>query len=81
MIQQDTDTTLWGGAAMVLSLFAWIGASDVLMQAMIGILFPCIGWAALYFVKREIIYRFPPKKAKRDGKLGEGKDKNRKELE
>ena len=61
LIQQDTDTTLWGGAAMVLSLFAWVGASDLLMQAMICILFPCIGWTLLYFVKREIVYRFPPK--------------------
>lgn len=66
---------------MVLSLFAWIGTSDVLMQAVIGILFPCIGWALLYFLKREITYRFPPKKPKQDEKLEEGKDKNRKELQ
>ena len=78
---QDTDTTFWGGAAMLLSLFALIGASDLLMQALIAILFPCVGWTILYFIKREVTYRFPAKTKRRGKKLEEGKDNITKELE
>lgn len=82
IVQQDTDTTLWGGVAMIMVL----ASSDVFMQAAIGILFPVIGWTLLYFIKREVTYRWPPKMPEDLfkqllEKYSEERDKSKKELQ
>jgi hypothetical protein len=82
IVQQDTDTTLWGGVAMILVL----ASADVFIQAAIGILFPVVGWTLLYFIKREVTYRWPPK-VPEDlfkqllEKYSEERDKSKKELQ
>jgi hypothetical protein len=68
MMDQNRDTTGWGVVGLILGLMS---TGDLLVQALMIILFPALGWTLTYFVKREITYRFPPKepKALRDENL------------
>ena len=70
VMEHNRDTTGWGVAGLILGL---VSSSDLLVQAIVAILFPTLGWTLLFFVKREIMYRFPPKtpKALQDGNLEE----------
>lgn len=61
MIDQNKETMGWSIVGLILGL---VGSSDLLIQAIIVILFPTIGWIVHYFVKREVVYRFPPKESK-----------------
>lgn len=61
MLEQNKDTTGWSVVGLILGL---VSSNDLLIQAIIVILFPTIGWLVHYFVKREVIHRFPPKKSK-----------------
>ena len=58
MILVNDDTTRWSMAGLLIAL---ILASELWAQAIFIILFPTLGWTLLYFIKREIVYRFPPK--------------------
>ncbi len=58
MLIMSDDTTGWSMAGLVLGLMF---VSEIWLQALFIILFPALGWTLLYFVKREIVYRFPPK--------------------
>lgn len=61
VMEQNRDTTGWGIVGLILGLLT---SPDLIVQAVVAILFPTIGWTLLYFVKREITYRFPPKDPK-----------------
>lgn len=37
---------------------------QIISQGLLIAVFPTLGWLLLYFVKREITYRFPPKDKK-----------------
>ena len=60
-MDHNKDTTGWGIIGLILGL---LSSPDLIVQAVVAILFPTIGWTLLYFVKREITYRFPPKNPK-----------------
>lgn len=60
-MDQNRDTTGWGIVGLILGL---LSSPDLLVQATVVILFPVIGWTLLYFIRREITYRFPPKNRK-----------------
>ena len=70
----DRDTMGWGALGLVLAIF---NMPDIALQAIVAVLFPMVGWTLLYFVKREIVYRFPPK----DKEPGKILEKINKELE
>lgn len=71
---QEKDTTGWGVVGVILAMMS---SPDLMMQAIVAILFPTVGWTLLYFVKRELIHRFPPK----DKKTGKNLDKPNNYLE
>jgi uncharacterized membrane protein len=57
-VDNNSDTTGWGAVGVLLALLL---TPDIFAQAIVVILFPAVGWTILYFIKRELIYRFPPK--------------------
>ena len=57
-MENNRETTGWGAVGVILAL---ISSPDLFIQALVVILFPVIGWTILYFIQREIKYRFPPK--------------------
>jgi len=60
VLEHNRDTTGWGVVGLILALMT---SPDLLMQAAVVVLFPAIGWMIMYFLKRELTYRFPPKVA------------------
>lgn len=60
-MDQNKDTTGWSVVGLIIGL---VTSSDLLVQAVVAILVPVVGWTVLYFWKREIAYRFPPKNPK-----------------
>lgn len=60
-MEHHKDTTGWSIIGLVLAL---VTSQDLIVQALIAMLFPTIGWTILYFIKREITHRFPPKESK-----------------
>lgn len=63
-MDQNKDMVGWGMVSLFLGLISSPQLLDLLANAIVIILFPTAGWALLYFVKREITYRFPPKESK-----------------
>lgn len=53
MMEQNKDTTIWGGVSLLLAL---ADSSELARQAIVVILFPTIGWLMLYFVKKITAY-------------------------
>lgn len=60
---QNKDTTGWSMVGMIIAL---VTSKDLLVQAIVAILVPIIGWTLLYFWKREVTHRFPPKSPDED---------------
>ena len=58
MIDQTKETTGWSIIGLILGLSS---SKDLLVQAIVIILFPIIAWTALHFWQRIILRRFPPK--------------------
>lgn len=63
-MQQNVDTTGWSIVGLIMGLFSSPELHNLLVQAVVIILFPSIGWTLLYLVKREVTYRLPPKEPK-----------------
>lgn len=64
LMEQNRDTTGWSIVGLILGLFSSPELHNLLVQALVIIIFPTIGWTLLYLVKREITYRLPPKEPK-----------------
>jgi hypothetical protein len=61
-IEQNKETTGWSIVGLIIAL---LSSHDLIVQAIVAILIPIVAWTLLYFWKREISYRFPPKEPKR----------------
>lgn len=61
MMDQNKETTGWSVVGLILGLMS---SSDLLVQVIVAILVPIASWTLLYFWKREVSHRFPPKKPK-----------------
>lgn len=62
MIDNNKETTGWSVVGLIIGLMS---SSDLIVQAIVAILVPIVGWTLLYFWKREITHRFPPREPKR----------------
>jgi hypothetical protein len=61
VMQENKETMGWSVVGLIIALFT---SGDLIVQAIVAILVPIVGWTLLYFWKREITHRFPPKEPK-----------------
>lgn len=61
LMDNNKETTGWSVVGLILGLMS---SSDLIVQAVVAIIVPIVSWTLLYFWKREISHRFPPKEPK-----------------